>query len=112
MVLRVRNMLEIVLGVLVLIGFFVFWCDVTDSWNNVFRPGSIRSNIDDKIREAEQIVSETGPRDINERPEDRVAAFLRELRQTLRQRLEQEPQNKIWHEAVLLLDISRIRIKR
>lgn len=76
------------------------------------RPGPIRSNIDDKIREAEQIVSETGPRDINERPEDRVAAFLRELRRTLRQRLEQEPQNKIWHEAVLLLDIPRIRIKR
>jgi hypothetical protein len=75
-------------------------------------PGSIRSNIDDKIREAEQIVSETGPRDINERPEDRVAAFLRELRRTLRQRLEQDPQNKIWHEAVLLLDIPRIRIKR
>ena len=32
-----------------------------------------------------------------------VAAFLR---------LEQEPQNKIWHEAVLLLDSPRIRIKR
>jgi hypothetical protein len=29
-------MLEI-LGVLVAIGVFVFWCDVTDSWNNVFR---------------------------------------------------------------------------
>ena len=36
-VLRVRNMLEIVLGALVLIGVFVFWCDVTDSWKNVFR---------------------------------------------------------------------------
>jgi len=34
-VLRVRNMLEIVLGALVLIGVFVFWCDVTDSWNKV-----------------------------------------------------------------------------
>jgi hypothetical protein len=32
----VRNMLEI-LGILVAIGVFVFWCDVTDSWNNVFR---------------------------------------------------------------------------
>jgi len=30
-------MLEIVLGALVLIGVFVFWCDVTDSWKNVFR---------------------------------------------------------------------------
>ena len=30
---RVRNMLEIVLGALVLIGVFVFWCDITDSWN-------------------------------------------------------------------------------
>jgi hypothetical protein len=34
--LRVRNMLEIVLGALVVIGLFVFSCDVTDSWNNVF----------------------------------------------------------------------------
>jgi hypothetical protein len=37
LVLRVRNMLEIVLGALVLIGVFVFWCDVTDSWNNVLK---------------------------------------------------------------------------
>jgi hypothetical protein len=29
-------MVEIVLGALVVIGIFVFWCDVTDSWNNVF----------------------------------------------------------------------------
>jgi hypothetical protein len=33
--LRARNMLEIVLGALVVIGVFVFWCDVTDSWNKV-----------------------------------------------------------------------------
>jgi hypothetical protein len=76
------------------------------------RQGLIRSNIDNKIRETEQIVSEIEPQDFNERPEDRVAEFLRELRRTLRQRLEQEPQNKIWYEAVLLLDIPRIRIKR
>ena len=30
-------MWEIVLGALVVIGIFVFWCDVTDAWNNVFR---------------------------------------------------------------------------
>jgi uncharacterized membrane protein YphA (DoxX/SURF4 family) len=35
LVLRVRNVLEIVLSVLVLIGVFVFWYDVTDSWNKV-----------------------------------------------------------------------------
>ena len=29
-------MWEIVLGALVVIGIFVFWCDVTDAWNNVF----------------------------------------------------------------------------
>ena len=29
--LRVRNMVAIVLGALVVIGVFVFWCDVTDS---------------------------------------------------------------------------------
>jgi hypothetical protein len=34
--LRLRNMVEIVLGALVVIGVFVFWCDVTDSWNDVF----------------------------------------------------------------------------
>ena len=28
-------MLEIVLGALVVIGVFVFWCDVTDLWNKV-----------------------------------------------------------------------------
>jgi hypothetical protein len=31
-------MWEIVLGALVVIGIFVFWCDVTDAWNNVFVP--------------------------------------------------------------------------
>jgi hypothetical protein len=31
-------MWEIVLGVLVMIGVFVFWCDVTNSWNNMIRP--------------------------------------------------------------------------
>jgi hypothetical protein len=33
--LRVRNMLEIVLGVLVVIGVFVFWCDFMDSWKAI-----------------------------------------------------------------------------
>ena len=31
-------MLDIVLGAFVVaFGIFVFWCDVTDSWKNVFR---------------------------------------------------------------------------
>jgi len=30
-------MLGIVLGAFVVIGVFVFWCHVTDSWNKVFR---------------------------------------------------------------------------
>jgi hypothetical protein len=30
-------MVEIIIGAFVVIGVFVFWCDVTDSWNNVFR---------------------------------------------------------------------------
>jgi hypothetical protein len=29
--------LELVLVALVMIGIFVFCCDVTDSWNNLFR---------------------------------------------------------------------------
>ena len=31
-------MREIVLGVLVVIGIFVCWCDLTGAWNNVLRP--------------------------------------------------------------------------
>jgi len=34
---RVENMVEIVLVSLVVIGVFVFWCDVTGSWNDVLR---------------------------------------------------------------------------
>jgi hypothetical protein len=30
-------MVEIILGAFVVLGVFVFWCDVTGSWNNVFR---------------------------------------------------------------------------
>ena len=36
------NMLEI-LGTLVAIGTFVFWCDVTDSWKNVFLRNKLAS---------------------------------------------------------------------
>jgi hypothetical protein len=34
---RMENMVEIVLVSLVVIGVFVFWCDVTGSWNDVLR---------------------------------------------------------------------------
>jgi hypothetical protein len=36
---RVKNMFAfaIVLGAIWVIGVFVFWCDVTDSWKNVSR---------------------------------------------------------------------------
>ena len=37
-------MLEIVLGVLVVIGVFVFWCDVTDSWDDVCCLGAKTGN--------------------------------------------------------------------
>jgi hypothetical protein len=36
------NMLE-TLGTLVAIGTFVFWCDVTDSWKNVFLRNKLAS---------------------------------------------------------------------
>ena len=29
--------MEFALGAFVMIGIFVFYCDVTDSWNNLFR---------------------------------------------------------------------------
>jgi hypothetical protein len=38
-------MLEIILGALVAIGIFVFWCDVTDAWNNVFRRNKGRRTL-------------------------------------------------------------------
>jgi hypothetical protein len=34
-----------VVGALVAIGIFVFWCDVTDSWNNVFRWTKIQKTL-------------------------------------------------------------------
>jgi hypothetical protein len=37
-------MWEIVLGAFVVIGIFVFWCDVTDAWNNVIRRNKILEN--------------------------------------------------------------------
>ncbi len=30
-------MVEIILGAFVVMGVFVFWCDVTGSWNSVLR---------------------------------------------------------------------------
>jgi hypothetical protein len=40
--------MELVLGALVLIGIFVFCCDVTDSWNNVER--LCISRVNDMVR--------------------------------------------------------------
>jgi hypothetical protein len=45
-------MFEIVLGALVVIGIFVFWCDVTDAWNNVFRRNKILENANPRISSA------------------------------------------------------------
>jgi hypothetical protein len=38
----VMNMLE-TLGALIPIGAFIFWCDVTDSWKNVFLRNKLAS---------------------------------------------------------------------
>jgi hypothetical protein len=43
------NMLE-TLGTLVAIGAFVFWCDVTDSWKNVFLRNKLASRFFRSIR--------------------------------------------------------------
>jgi hypothetical protein len=55
------NMLE-TLGTLVAIGAFVFWCDVTDSWKNVF----LRNRLASWLRRASDAVR-AGLSGLNER---------------------------------------------
>jgi hypothetical protein len=55
------NMLE-TLGTLVAIGTFVFWCDVTDSWKNVF----LRNKLASWLRRASDPVR-AGLSGLNER---------------------------------------------
>jgi hypothetical protein len=55
------NMLE-TLGTLVAIGAFVFWCDVTDSWKNVF----LRNKLASWLRRASDPVR-AGLSGLNER---------------------------------------------
>ncbi len=67
-------------------------------------------NIDHKIWEAERLVSKSLPLRLDETPEQRVRDFHGELHAALSEPLKSDPQNKIWREALLLLDNSLLRV--
>jgi hypothetical protein len=79
------------------------------------RPGAegFRVNIDHKISEAETAVSKPHDEEafgLAEKPQQRRREFLEPLRPTLIGRRDSDPLNKIWSEALLLLDNPRLRV--
>jgi hypothetical protein len=75
-------------------------------------PGAegFRVNIDHKIWEAEQTVSNAVPTTPYETPVRRLHGFQRELIERLSERLNRDPSNKVWHEARALLENQRLRV--
>jgi hypothetical protein len=79
-------------------------------------PGAegFRVNIDHKISEAETAVSEPHDEEafaLAEQPQQRRRQFLEALRPTLIARQDRDPSNKIWSEALLLLDNPQLRVR-
>jgi len=78
-------------------------------------PGAegFRLNIDHKISEAETAVSRPLDEEafaFAEKPQQRRQEFLAALRPALTARRYRDPSNKIWSEALLLLDLPRLRV--
>jgi hypothetical protein len=73
-------------------------------------PGADRVNIDHKIWEAEQTVSNAAPMTLYETTTRRRHGFQHELIETLSKQLKNDPTNKIWREARFLLENPRLRV--
>jgi hypothetical protein len=71
---------------------------------------SFRVNIDHKIWEAEQTVSNAVPMTLYETTTRRRHGFQHELIDTLSKQLKNDPANKIWREARFLLENPWIRV--
>jgi hypothetical protein len=69
-------------------------------------PSRLRTEVEEAIRRAEQIVSKSEPSRLQpDEPRDyRVREFRAELRSELVKRLRDEPSNQAWREAITLLD--------
>jgi hypothetical protein len=73
---------------------------------------SFRVNIDHKIWEAEQTVSNAVPTTVYETTTRRCHGFQHELIDTLSKQLKNDPANEIWREARSLLENPWLRVKR
>jgi hypothetical protein len=73
---------------------------------------SFRVNIDHKIWEAEQTVSNAVPTTLYETTTRRCHSFQHELIDTLSKQLKNDPANEIWREARSLLENPWLRVKR
>jgi len=74
------------------------------------RPEISRSNIDHKIAEREEIAAHAELARLDEKPEERIQEFLAELTDVLRQRLIQVRSNRVWQEALKLLENPGLRV--
>ena len=71
---------------------------------------SFRVNIDRKIWEAEQTVSNAVPTTLYETTTRRCHGFQHELIETLSKQLKNDPANEIWREARSLLENPWLRV--
>jgi len=74
------------------------------------RPEISRTSIDNKIWEREKIAAHAELARPDEKPEERRQEFLVELTDVLRQRLIQKRSNRVWQEALKLLENPGLRV--
>jgi hypothetical protein len=69
-----------------------------------------RINIDHKMWETEKIVEAAEPNRFGEKPPERVREFQDELRKKLSELSANDRSNKVWQEALMLLDGPQLRV--
>jgi hypothetical protein len=69
-----------------------------------------RINIDHKMWEIEKIVEAAEPNRFGEKPQERVREFQDELRKKLSELSANDRSNRVWLEALMLLDGPQLRV--
>ena len=76
----------------------------------VIDPDHLRIGIDDELWRFEQEARSAEAIDVLETPEQRVSEFQDELRKKLGELSNTDLENKVWREALMLLDNPRLRV--